>query len=64
MGHALPEDLVSLIIGKAREIDPDFCFIAEELYPEKAPEAKALGYNMIIGQGFYKLPTGVGLFHP
>ncbi len=56
MGHALPEELVRLIISKAREIDTDFCFIAEELYPDRAPQAKALGYNMIIGQGFYMLP--------
>ncbi len=56
MGHALPKPLVQQIIGTAREIDPDFCFIAEELYPEKAQAAMDLGYNMIIGQGFYMQP--------
>jgi len=56
MGHALPVPLVSQIITAAREIDPDFCFIAEELYPEKAKAAQILGYNMIIGQGFYMEP--------
>ena len=56
MGHALPEPLVRLIIERARAVDPDFCCIAEELYPEKAREAKRLGYNMIIGEGFYRLP--------
>ena len=52
MGHALPKDLVKLIISKAKEVDPDFCFIAEELNPANDKQAKALGYNMIIGNGF------------
>lgn len=56
MGHALPMSLVRQIISAARDIDPDFCFIAEELYPDKAKAAQALGYNMIIGQGFYMQP--------
>ena len=56
MGHALPKPLVDNIVAAAREIDPDFCFIAEELYPEKAKAAAEMGYNMIIGQGFYMQP--------
>ncbi|MGM9988438.1 MAG: alpha-amylase family glycosyl hydrolase [Bacillaceae bacterium] len=56
MGHALPSELVHQIISKARTIDPDFCFIAEELYPKKAWEARENGYNMIIGKGFYMQP--------
>jgi len=56
MGHALPIPLVRQIITAARKIDPDFCFIAEELYPDKAKAAQLLGYNMIIGQGFYMQP--------
>lgn len=56
MGHALPTELVNRIITKARNIDPDFCFIAEELKNEKAKASKEKGYNMIIGQGFYKEP--------
>ncbi len=52
MGHALPDELVHLIIKNARKIDPDFCFIAEELNPENDQKAKDLGYNMIIGNGF------------
>lgn len=52
MGHALPKDLIRLIIKNARDIDPDFCFIAEELNPNNDKQAKTLGYNMIIGNGF------------
>lgn len=52
MGHALPDDLIKLIIKKAKDIDPDFCFIAEELNPDNDKQAKKLGYNMIIGNGF------------
>ncbi|MCX7774177.1 MAG: alpha-amylase, partial [Clostridia bacterium] len=56
MGHALPEELVALIIEKARKKDPDFCFIAEQMYPEKAESSRQAGYNMIIGNGFMKEP--------
>ncbi|MHC1684275.1 MAG: alpha-amylase family glycosyl hydrolase [Clostridiaceae bacterium] len=56
MGHALPKELVEKIIKKPKEINNEFCFIAEELYPHRAEEARKLGYNMIIGQGFYKEP--------
>ncbi|MEI7668413.1 MAG: alpha-amylase, partial [Erysipelotrichaceae bacterium] len=56
MGHALPTDLVSMIISKARAIDPDFCFIAEELDPENAKASIKKGYNMIIGNGFIQEP--------
>lgn len=61
MGHALPEPLVKMIIKNAQEIDPDFCFIAEELNPANAKKARELGYNMIIGNGFsmqYDLERG------
>jgi glycosidase len=56
MGHALPKELLDLIIGKARENDPDFSFIAEELIPSNAQKAKDAGYNMIIGNGFVMEP--------
>lgn len=56
MGHALPKELVERIIKKPREINKEFCFIAEELYPKAAEEARSLGYNMIIGYGFYMEP--------
>ena len=53
IGHALPEELISMIISKARAIDLDFVFIAEELDPSNAKQAKQLGYDAIIGNGFY-----------
>lgn len=56
MGHALPKDLLDMIISKARENDPDFSFIAEELQPSNAQKAKEFGYNMIIGNGFVMEP--------
>ena len=52
MGHALPNKLLDMIMLKAREIDPDFSFIAEELSPSNAQKSKDAGYNMIIGNGF------------
>jgi glycosidase len=56
MGHALPKALTEKIIKTARKNDPDFCFIAEELLPEKAWDAQEFGYNMIIGRGFFMQP--------
>ncbi len=56
MGHALPKELLKMIISKAREYDPDFAFIAEELNPENAAKAKASDYNIIIGNGFWMEP--------
>ena len=53
MGHALPKDLIEMIISKAREIDHDFVFVAEELDPSNALQAKKLGYDAIIGNGFW-----------
>jgi starch synthase (maltosyl-transferring) len=56
MGHALPKELLDMIISQAKANDPDFAFIAEELNQDNAPKAKALGYNMIIGNGFWMQP--------
>lgn len=56
MGHALPSELVHQILTTARQYDANFAFIAEELYASKAWEARHNGYNMIIGQGFFKEP--------
>jgi len=56
MGHALPKPLLDQIIKNARENDPDFGFIAEELNNENASDAKEKGYNMIIGNGFFAQP--------
>ena len=55
MGHALPEDLVALIIDKARSRDANFSFIAEELSSDRADYAKAQRYNCIVGNGFTRL---------
>lgn len=64
MGHALPDDLIKMILTKAREVDPNFCFIAEELDVENAKTSKQKGYNMIIGDGFIRLPrVQEGLFN-
>jgi starch synthase (maltosyl-transferring) len=54
MGHALPIELLNMIMEKARKNDSDFCFIAEELQSENAQKAADAGYNMIIGDGFMK----------
>jgi glycosidase len=56
MGHALPKELLQMIMKTARNNDPDFAFIAEELHPENAQHAKDAGYNMIIGNGFVMEP--------
>ena len=56
MGHALPPELITMIIDKARKIDPNFSFIAEELDPANAKASIAKGYNMIIGNGFLMEP--------
>ena len=52
MGHALPHALTELIINKARKIDKNFCFIAEEMNSNNAQIAKDAGYNLIIGDEF------------
>lgn len=56
MGHALPKELLAMIINEARIIDKDFAFIAEELNPDNAQKAKEAGYNIIIGNGFWMEP--------
>lgn len=53
MGHALPKELIKMIISRAKEVDQDFVFIAEELDPNNASKAKKLGYDAIIGNGFF-----------
>jgi len=59
MGHSLPSELVHRIIKIPRESDPEFCFIAEELYPIGAEVSRVMGYNMIIGNGFMMEPRNV-----
>ena len=56
MGHALPKDLLDMIMAKAKEVDPDFTFIAEELNMDNDKSAKENGYNAMIGNGFWAMP--------
>jgi glycosidase len=56
MGHALPQPLVQRIIANARNIDPDFALIAEELQPKNAQKARDMGYNIIVSNGFIMQP--------
>lgn len=56
MGHALPEELIQMILKNARALDKEFSFIAEELIIEGAEPARKAGYNMIIGSGFIDEP--------
>lgn len=56
MGHALPTELLRMIIDNAKKNDPDFAFIAEEMNTDNAIKAKLNGYNMIIGNGFWMEP--------
>ena len=56
MGHALPAELLEMIITRARDNDPDFGLIAEELNPDNAKKAKEVGYNIMIGNGFWMEP--------
>ena len=56
MGHALPDELLKLIMDKAKAIDDDFSFIAEELNMDNDKMVKKNGYNAMIGNGFWALP--------
>ncbi len=55
MGHALPKELIDLIIKKARMLDKDFGFIAEEMDRSRAKIIKRDKYNCIIGTAFLEL---------
>lgn len=56
MGHALPDELEQMIIKSARDYDPSFVFVAEELEMHRAKEAKEAGYDVIIGNSWWMLP--------
>ncbi len=56
MGHALPDELEQMIIKNARDYDPGFVFIAEELEMHRASEARQAGYDVIIGNSWWMLP--------
>ncbi|MBO8160740.1 MAG: maltodextrin glycosyltransferase [Thermosipho sp. (in: Bacteria)] len=55
MGHALPSKLQEMIIKKAKNLDPSFVFIAEELEMDNDEKAKNDGYNMILGNTWYSV---------
>lgn len=56
MGHALPLELLQLIMDEARKYDPDFGFIAEELDASHFEDAYEKGYNAVVGNGFWMEP--------
>ena len=56
MGHALPRRLEKMIMDRAREIDPAFVFIAEELDISRAEHSKKSGYDAIIGNSWWMMP--------
>lgn len=53
MGHALPANLKSSIISKAREVDPSFAFLDENF--DNKLSTKKEGYNAVIGNSWYKI---------
>lgn len=56
MGHALPRQLEEEIIRKARDLDPGFVFIAEELEITKDERALERGYDAILGNSWWMEP--------
>ncbi|QTA38663.1 maltodextrin glycosyltransferase [Thermosipho ferrireducens] len=53
MGHALPSDLQDMIISRAKDYDPAFSFIAEELEMKNDEKAMKEGYHAILGNSWY-----------
>lgn len=53
MGHALPKELLDLIIKNVKEYDPAFAMIAEELDMGKDKVSKEAGYDVILGSSWY-----------
>ncbi len=56
MGHALPKELEKMIMDTARNYDPSFVFIAEELDVSRAEESLKSGYDAIIGNSWWMMP--------
>ncbi|MDK2946157.1 alpha-amylase family glycosyl hydrolase [Geotoga petraea] len=56
MGHALPDELEGMIIKKAKEYDPAFAIIAEELNMDNDKRAKNNGYDGILGNSWWSEP--------
>lgn len=53
MGHALPDELLQMIMSEARKNDAEFGFIAEELDASQFEVAYRKGYNAVVGNGFW-----------
>jgi glycosidase len=49
MGHALPDELNSRIINKARSINPNFIFWSEDFFIESSKASMENGFNFITG---------------
>ncbi|MBP5467659.1 MAG: alpha-amylase [Candidatus Riflebacteria bacterium] len=47
MGHAVPVPLMQELIGKARTVDPNFCFLSENF--EIGQASVDAGYNAVVG---------------
>ncbi|HNY37765.1 MAG TPA: alpha-amylase family glycosyl hydrolase [Petrotogaceae bacterium] len=56
MGHALPKELEHRIIQKAKDTDPSFVVIAEELNMDNHKKAKESGYDAILGNSWWTMP--------
>lgn len=62
MGHALPADLMTAIIDKARKEDPDFAFLSENFSIDR--HSADTGYNAVLGYSWsveYKREGLLGL---
>ncbi|WGS64257.1 alpha-amylase family glycosyl hydrolase [Marinitoga aeolica] len=56
MGHALPKELEHRIISNAKNYDPSFAIIAEELSMDNHKKAKLSGYDAILGNTWWAEP--------
>ncbi|AEX85203.1 glycosidase [Marinitoga piezophila KA3] len=56
MGHALPKELEHQIISNAKNYDPSFAIIAEELSMDNHIKAKNSGYDAILGNTWWAEP--------
>ncbi|MCP4591213.1 MAG: hypothetical protein GY842_10735 [bacterium] len=64
MAHALPKPLEEMILERPRKLDPDFCFMAEELGIQNHAKVHRAGYNVLIGPSWYMEPRPhEGLVH-
>ncbi|MEW5692205.1 MAG: alpha-amylase family glycosyl hydrolase [Candidatus Hydrogenedentota bacterium] len=55
MAHALPVELFNMMLKKARDIHPDFCFFAEEIDVNKSKITRENGNNLMVGDLFWRI---------